>query len=100
MLPAFTPAARAAAQQGRSGIIHFEVMPKNVNKVVDASIPVVSDMVTNLASLVPLICSSPRTEWFSDIKLWKEKYPFTYTLSTNGGLMEPQEFIQEFDKQT
>src|SRR6266481_3818449 len=43
MLPAFAPAARTAAQQGRGGIIHFEIMPKNVNKVVDASIPVVGD---------------------------------------------------------
>src|SRR6266481_2267353 len=100
VLPVFTPAACAAAQQGRGGIIHFEIMPKNVNKVVDASIPVVGDMVANLASLVPLIRSSPSTEWFSDIKSWKEKYPFTYAPSTNGGLMKPQEIIQEFDKQT
>ena len=98
--PAFAPAARAAAQQGRGGIIHFEIMPKNVNKVVDASIPVVGDVVANLASLVPLIRSSPRTEWFSDIQSWKEKYPFTYAPSSNGGLMKPQEVIQELDKQT
>lgn len=97
---AFAPAARAAAQQGRGGIIHFEIMPKNVNKVVDASIPVLGDVVANLASLVPLIRSSPRTEWFSDIKAWKTEYPFTYAPSTNGALMKPQEVIQELDKQT
>ncbi|KAJ3994437.1 acetolactate synthase [Lentinula boryana] len=36
----FAPAARAAALQGRGGIIHFEIQPKNINKVVQASIPI------------------------------------------------------------
>lgn len=75
-------------------------MPKNVNKVVDASIPVLGDVVANMAALVPLIRPSPRTEWFSDIESWKKKYPFTYIPSSNGGLMKPQEVIQELDKQT
>ncbi|KAF8495370.1 acetolactate synthase [Gautieria morchelliformis] len=97
---AFAPAARAAAQQGRGGIIHFEIMPKNVNKVIDASIPVLGDVVANLASLVPLIRPSPRVEWFSDIKAWKKAYPFTYTPSTIGGIMKAQEIIQELDRQT
>src|SRR5882724_11712057 len=96
----FAPAARAAAQQGCGGIVHFEIMPKNVNKVVDASIPVVGDVVANLASLVPLIRSSPRIKWFSDIRSWKDMYPFTYVPSRNGELMKPQEVIQELDKQT
>ncbi|EEB88456.1 hypothetical protein MPER_13701, partial [Moniliophthora perniciosa FA553] len=39
----FAPVARAAAAQGRGGIIHFEIQPKNINKVVDASIPLVGD---------------------------------------------------------
>lgn len=75
-------------------------MPKNVNKVVDASIPVLGDVVANMASLVPLIRSSPRTNWFSDIKAWKQDYPFTYAPSADGSLMKPQEIIEELDKQT
>ncbi|KAF8516962.1 thiamine diphosphate-binding protein [Hysterangium stoloniferum] len=96
----FAPAARAAAQQGRGGIIHFEIMPKNINKVVDASIPVVGDVIENLAALVPLIQHSPRTQWFSDIKGWKTSYPFRYIKSTEGTLMKPQEIIEELDAQT
>ncbi|KIK91342.1 hypothetical protein PAXRUDRAFT_830925 [Paxillus rubicundulus Ve08.2h10] len=98
---AFAPAARAAAAQGRGGIIHFEIQAKNVNKVVDASIPILGDVVPNLAALVPLIRSSPRTEWFADIKEWKEKYPFTYT-KTSGpdARIKPQEVIEELDRQT
>ncbi len=96
----FAPAARAAAAEGRGGIIHFEIMPKNINKVVEASIPILGDVVSNLGTLVPLITSSPRTPWFSDIKEWKEKYPFTYVKSEAGARMKPQEVVEELDRQT
>ncbi|KAH7914000.1 thiamine diphosphate-binding protein [Hygrophoropsis aurantiaca] len=101
-LDTFAPAAKAAALQGRGGIIHFEIQPKNINKVVDASIPVLGDVVSNMAALVPLIRSSPRTPWFNDIKSWKEKYPFTYVKSSAeaGARIKPQEVIEELDKQT
>ncbi|KAF8874186.1 DHS-like NAD/FAD-binding domain-containing protein [Infundibulicybe gibba] len=49
----------ATAQAG-AGLYRDE--PKNINKVVDASIPVLGDVVINLATPVPLIRSSPRTE--------------------------------------
>ena len=95
---AFAPAARAAALQGKGGIIHFEILPKNVNKVVDAQIPVLGDVVTNLVSLVPLIKSSPRTQWFNDLKSWKEAYPFTY--SKESTMVKPQAVIEELDRLT
>jgi acetolactate synthase-1/2/3 large subunit len=69
-----------------------------VNKVVDAQIPVLGDVVTNLASLVPLIKSSPRTQWFNDIKSWKEAYPFTY--SKESTMVKPQAVIEELDRLT
>src|SRR6266436_4720735 len=97
---AFAPTARAAAVTGKGGIIHFEIMPKNINKVVDAQIPILGDVVSNLSHLVPLIRSSPRTAWFNDIREWKVKYPFTYTPSQPGARMKPQEVIEEMDKQT
>ncbi|KAG2357082.1 thiamine diphosphate-binding protein [Suillus spraguei] len=96
----FAPAARAAASQGRGGIIHFEIQPKNINKVVNASIPVLGDVVSNMAALVPLIRSSPRTQWFGDIQEWKQKYPFTYVPSKSGARSKPQEVIEELDRQT
>ncbi|KAF8912167.1 thiamine diphosphate-binding protein [Gymnopilus junonius] len=96
----FAPAARAAAAQGRGGIIHFEIQPKNVNKVVEAQIPIVGDVVSSLAVLVPLIKSSPREEWFKDIKTWKKDYPFTFEKSKQGANMKPQEVVEELDRQT
>ena len=96
----FAPGAKAAALQGRGGIIHFEIMPKNINKVVEASIPVLGDVVANLAALVPLIKSGPREEWFNDIDKWKKEYPFTFVKSAKGASMKPQEVIEELDRQT
>ncbi|KAH9931707.1 acetolactate synthase [Epithele typhae] len=96
----FAPAARAAALQGRGGIIHFEIQPKNINKVVNASIPVLGDVVANMAALAPLIKGSERKAWFDDIRGWKANYPFTYEKSKPGAPMKPQEVIEELDAQT
>ncbi|EJD53189.1 acetolactate synthase [Auricularia subglabra TFB-10046 SS5] len=96
----FAPAAQAAAAQGRGGIIHFEILPKNVNKVVDATIPIMGDVTANLATMVPLIRSAERQPWFNDIRSWKEKYPFTYEKSAPGQRMKPQTVIEELDRQT
>ncbi|KAK1221004.1 Acetolactate synthase, mitochondrial [Marasmius sp. AFHP31] len=98
---AFAPAARQAAREGRGGIVHFEIMPKNVNKVVDASISVVGDVTSNLAHLMPHIQGAERGEWFREIEGWKERYPFTYTKGDRGKgeKMKPQEVIEEFDRQ-
>lgn len=96
----FAPAAKAAAAQGRGGIIHFEIQPKNINKIVDAQIPVLGDVIANMASLAPLLRPSPRLRWFSDIKQWKEKFPFTFEKSAKGEPSKPQEVIEELDRQT
>lgn len=98
---AFAPAAREAALRGRGGIIHFEIQPKNINKVVEATVPVLGDVISNLAALVPLINpTSPRKEWFSQIASWKKTYPFTYVKSKAGQPTKPQEVIEELDRQT
>ena len=102
----FAPAARAAAISGRGGIIHFEIQPKNVNKVVEAQIPILGDVVAGLDALVPLIRSPAssgtarvRDEWMKGIMEWKSKYPFTYEASKPNEHMKPQEIIEELDKQ-
>ncbi|KAL7413796.1 thiamine diphosphate-binding protein [Mrakia frigida] len=95
----FAPAARAAAATGKGGIIHFEIQPKNINKVVQATIPVLGDVVASMEALVPQIEFSPREEWFAKVKEWKEKYPFVYVPSKKGERMKPQEVVEELDRQ-
>ena len=58
------------------------------------------DVVTNLAALVPLIQTSPRQQWFGDIRSWKGAYPFVFEQAAPGERPKPQEVIEELDKLT
>ncbi|WOO77077.1 Acetolactate synthase, mitochondrial [Vanrija pseudolonga] len=95
----FAPAAKQAAQEGTGGIIHFEIQPKNINKIIEANIPILGDVVASLRELVPQIKEVDRSAWISRIKGNKEKYPFTFTPSKAGERMKPQEIVKELDRQ-
>ncbi|PYH90186.1 acetolactate synthase, partial [Aspergillus ellipticus CBS 707.79] len=74
----FAPAAKAAAARGAGGIIHFEISPKNINKVVQATEAIVGDLSSTLPLLLPYITPTPlpsRSTWFDQINAWKTKYP-------------------------
>ncbi|KAI4287634.1 MAG: hypothetical protein L6R35_003110 [Caloplaca aegaea] len=98
----FAPQAKAAASEKRGGIVHFEVMPKNINKVVQATEAVEGDVATNLASLIPHVNAQPagRTEWFSQINDWKTRFPFAYEKETPNGLIKPQSVIEKLSQLT
>lgn len=94
----FAPTARQAALDGTGGIIHFDILPKNINKVVQATYAIEGDVAHNLGALLPMLptTAEPRTEWFEKIRSWKERYPFTFVPSdpSKGELMKPQEVIE------
>jgi acetolactate synthase I/II/III large subunit len=97
----FGPKAKEAAAEGRGGIIHFEIMPKNINKVVQATEAVEGDVVTNLASLLPQInVVDSRPEWFKQINEWKAKYPWAYEKEGENGLIKPQTVIATLSQLT
>lgn len=98
-LLAFAPAAKAAALAGNGGIIHFEIQPKNINKIIEANIPVLGDVVASLAELVPQIEANDRTAWVERCRANKEKYPFAFTESQPGQKLKPQEVMRELNRQ-
>ncbi|KAG0032815.1 Acetolactate synthase, mitochondrial [Podila clonocystis] len=98
-VPRFAPEARRAAAEKRGGIIHFEIMPKNINKVVQATEAIEGDVTENLTKLLPLIESSERKDWFSKLTQWKTQFPFYHVQDPNG-VLKPQTVIQELNKQT
>ncbi|KAG7663255.1 ILV2 [[Candida] subhashii] len=96
----FAPEAKLAASEGRGGILHFEISPKNINKVVEATEAVEGDVATNLKSFIPLVNSvESRPEWLGQVQAWKEKYPYAYQEETPGSLIKPQTLIREISKQ-
>ena len=97
----FAPQAKAAAAEKRGGIVHFEIMPKNINKVVQANEAVEGDVAVNLALLLPLIKEkASRPEWFSQINDWKKRLPFAYEKETPDGLIKPQSVIEKLSNLT
>ncbi|KAJ4221629.1 Acetolactate synthase, mitochondrial [Fusarium solani] len=100
----FAPGAKAAAAEGRGGIVHFEIMPKNINKVVQATEAIEGDVATNLKQLMPFVDAKTmedRKEWFAKINEWKKKWPLSdYERAERQGLIKPQTLIEELSKLT
>ncbi|EGD95013.1 acetolactate synthase [Trichophyton tonsurans CBS 112818] len=98
----FAPQAKAAALEGRGGIVHFEVMPKNINKVVEATEAVEGDCADNLAILLPHVNPvAERPEWFAQINDWKARFPLSaYDRQTANGLIKPQAVIEKLSEMT
>ncbi|KAI8379462.1 large subunit of biosynthetic type acetolactate synthase [Radiomyces spectabilis] len=100
-LDVFAPEAVKAANENRGGILHFEIMPKNINKVVEATEAIEGDVTENLKALLPHIESSERKEWFDTIQGWKKDYPFYYEPATSDDKkIKPQQVIAELNEQT
>ncbi|RDA87433.1 hypothetical protein CP532_2789 [Ophiocordyceps camponoti-leonardi (nom. inval.)] len=100
----FAPEAKAAAAEGRGGIVHFEVMPKNINKVVQATEAVEGDVAANLRRLVPQVerrSMADRKEWFGQIDEWKRRWPLShYERAKPDGLIKPQTVMEELSRLT
>ena len=97
----FAPQAKAAAAEKRGGIVHFEIMPKNINKVVQATEAVEGDVAANLELLLPHVHEkTSRPKWFSQINDWKARFPFNYEKETADGLIKPQTVIEKLSKMT
>lgn len=100
----FAPGAKAAAAEGRGGIVHFEIMPKNINKVVQATEAVEGDVAENLAQLLPHVTKTSmadRKDWFGKINGWKSKWPLNdYEKTEREGLIKPQSLIEELSNLT
>lgn len=100
----FAPAAKAAALEGRGGIVHFEIMPKNINKVVQATEAVEGDVAENLRKLVPHVQAKTmedRKDWFGKINGWKAKWPIhDFERTERAGMIKPQVLIEELSKLT
>jgi acetolactate synthase I/II/III large subunit len=98
----FAPQAKAAAAEKRGGIVHFEIMPKNINKVVQATEAVEGDVTTNLGILIPLVNKvGSRPEWFAQINDWKARFPLSaYERETPEGLIKPQQLIEKLSNLT
>lgn len=98
-LKKFAPAAKRAGMTGKGGIVHFEIMPKNINKVVEVNEAIEGDVATNIKHLLPLLETPRRRAWFEQLDIWKAKYPFSYVPALSGEAIKPQAVIEELNRQ-
>ncbi|KAJ5888048.1 hypothetical protein N7495_008089 [Penicillium taxi] len=101
-VPKFAPQAKQAAAEGRGGIVHFEIMPKNINKVVQANEAVEGDCSENLRLLMPHVQAvAERPEWFEQINDWKARFPLSlYDRQTPESPIKPQSVIEKLSELT
>lgn len=98
----FAPQAKLAASENRGGIVHFEIMPKNINKVVQANEAVEGDCAENIRMLLPQIKPvAERPEWFDQINDWKARFPFSlYEQQAPTGPIKPQAMLEKLNDLT
>ena len=62
-----------------AGIIHFDILPKNINKVVRADAAVIGTCKNSLETLLPMLeDSTDRAAWHNKLDDWKKRFPFHY----------------------
>eukprot|EP00924_Labyrinthula_sp_SR-Ha-C_P000379 maker-scaffold_25-snap-gene-5.56-mRNA-1 protein AED:0.02 eAED:0.02 QI:97/1/1/1/1/1/3/187/628 len=98
----FAPEAKKAAFERRGGIVHFEISPKNLDKVVTSTEGLIGNFVDHLKSLTAKetikVDEDSRNEWLNQVMSWKEKYPYTFEKAKIAGAIKPQQVLQELNK--
>ena len=85
----------------RAKIVHIDIDPAEVGKVVPADLSIIGNLKDVLEGLVvklEAIDLEPQVKWLDQIKEWKEQYPLTYTQSAS--IIKPQYVIQTISELT
>lgn len=75
-------------------VIHVDIDPSSISKVISAHIPVVGDIKAVLAAVNPLLTPPQIDEWRAQVDQWKKEFPLT---SPTRDMLSPQEVIDTLD---
>lgn len=78
-------------------VIHIDIDPAEIGKIVATHVPLVGDVKTILAALLPLLEPTDRSEWVARIADLKGQFPLTYSRE---GRLKPQFVIEQLCAQT
>ncbi|HOC92197.1 MAG TPA: biosynthetic-type acetolactate synthase large subunit [bacterium] len=77
-----------------SKIIHVDIDPAEIGKIVPVTIPIVGDSRNVLRSIIDSIASPPKTaEWLKTIEQWRAEHPLDYDRETSKLL--PQYIVEK-----
>eukprot|EP00834_Sanchytrium_tribonematis_P005385 NODE_323_length_9725_cov_0.840536.p2 type:complete len:474 gc:universal NODE_323_length_9725_cov_0.840536:2317-3738(+) len=91
----FAPEARKASKEKRGGIFQFDILPKNINKVVMVNEAIEGDVGKNLKLFNPMVKAvshDARKDWIAKVKSWKQRYPFYFKADSK--IIKPQEAVK------
>jgi acetolactate synthase-1/2/3 large subunit len=95
----YAPEAKKAALEGRGGIVHFDIEPTQIGRVVKTTHAVIGDCKYALGDLLALVEHRDRKEWFQQIAEWREDVPFSYQ-KLESGLLKTQQVIHAIYNQS
>ncbi len=79
-------------------IIHIDIDPSSISKVVDVDVPLSGDAKASLEAMLPHIEFRDRSDWHATIQAWKKKFPFHYLDDSKHS--KPQYVLEEINRQT
>ncbi len=88
----------------KARIIHIDIDPTSIHKVITANIPIVGDAKTILTELNQLMSASgngnaeKHKDWFEQIEGWKKEHPLTY--DQGDVIIKPQYVIEQIYQAT
>eukprot|EP00316_Scyphosphaera_apsteinii_P023092 CAMPEP_0119298682 /NCGR_PEP_ID=MMETSP1333-20130426/847_1 /TAXON_ID=418940 /ORGANISM="Scyphosphaera apsteinii, Strain RCC1455" /LENGTH=590 /DNA_ID=CAMNT_0007299853 /DNA_START=139 /DNA_END=1911 /DNA_ORIENTATION=- len=79
VLNRYAPEAKLAHEEGRGGLVHFDIEPSQFGRVINPTVAVAGDCREALQMLLPLVVPQQRPEWVERCVGLKRDYPFAYT---------------------
>jgi acetolactate synthase-1/2/3 large subunit len=74
-------------------IIHIDVDPTSISKIVSVDVPIVADAKRALQALLQELKPQTHDAWWQQIGEWQQKYPLSY--DRKSGKLKPQAVIEE-----
>jgi acetolactate synthase-1/2/3 large subunit len=82
----------------KAKIIHVDIDPTAISKIVDVDIPVVGDAKTVLKEMLVLVDNKERKDWIKTVDTWKEEYSLSY--ERNDDRLHPQYVVEQISELT
>jgi acetolactate synthase-1/2/3 large subunit len=76
----------------REQIVHIDVDPSSISKILPSSIPIVGDCKQVLHRMLEIVAPKKHPEWIAQVQRWKEDYPLTIP---DDDRLHPQYVIKE-----
>eukprot|EP00494_Astrolonche_serrata_P029576 UN29843 len=100
----YAPEARRAAAEGRGGIVHFDISPSQVGKIVQPTISLLGDCGKFLDRLLeytpPKHIKQLRKSWVDQCQEWQSQHPFRVPHEENKEILFPQRVLSQIDAHT